>query len=150
MLRGGVPVDLFPFFYICITNNKDLAECLHETNFVNGPAISVLTRGRDLIHLGWRLEASPLYGNLKPNQQPYRTLVLKCQNGTPGVQVDNYSLQLIESAIAVYSDCKITRVPGDMPEDIDSDYKYVDFTLMEETLKNCGLLRKSLKRTAGR
>lgn len=150
MLGGGVPVDLFPFFYICVTNNKDLAECLHETNFVNGPAISVLTRGRDLIHLGWRLEASPLYGNLKPNQQPYRTLVLKCQNGTPGVQVDNYSLQLIESAIAVYSDCKITRVPGDMPEDIDSDYKYVDFTLMEETLKNCGLLRKSLKRTAGR
>ena len=150
MLRGGVPVDLFPFFYICITNNKDLAECLHETNFVDGPAISVLMRGRDLIHLGWRLEASPLYGNLKPNQQPYRTLVLKCQNGTPGVQVDNYSLQLIESAIAVYSDCKITRVPGDMPEDIDSDYKYVDFTLMEETLKNCGLLRKSLKRTAGR
>lgn len=149
MLGGGVPVGLFPFFYICITNNKDLAECLHETNFVNGPAISVLTRGRDLIHLGWRLEASPLYGNLKPNQQPYRTLVLKCQKGTPGVQADNYSLQLIESAIAIYSD-SVTREPGDMTDDIESDYKYVDFALMEETLRNCGLLSKTLRRTAGR
>ena len=150
MLRGGVPVDLFPFFYTCLTNNKNLAACLEEAQFVDGPALSVLKRVRDLIHSGWELEANPLYGNLKPNQQPYRTLVLKSKKGKTGLLVDHYSLQLIESAIAVYSDCKITRVPGDMPEDIDSDYKYVDFTLMEETLKNCGLLRKSLKRTAGR
>ena len=149
MLGGGVPVDLFPFFYICITNNKDLAECLHEANVLEGPAISVLMRGRDLIHLGWRLEASPLYGNLRPNQQPYRTLVLKRQKGMPGVPVDDHSLQLIETAISICSDC-MTREPGEMADDIESDYKYVDFALMEETLKDCGLLSKRLKRTAGR
>ena len=142
-------MDLFPFFYTCLTNNKNLAACLEEAQFVDGPALSVLKRARDLIHSGWELEANPLYGNLKPNQQPYRTLVLKSKKGKTGLLVDHYSLQLIESAIAVYSD-SVTREPGDMTDDIESDYKYVDFALMEETLKDCGLLSKRLKRTAGR
>ncbi len=150
MLRGGVPVALFPFFYTCLTNNKDLAACLDDVQLVEGSALSVLKKARDLIHSGWELEANPLYGNLKPSQQPYRTLVLKSKKGETGRPVDRFSLQLIESAIAVYSDCKVTRMPGDMSEDIDSDYRYVDFALMEETLKNCGLLRKDLKRSAGR
>lgn len=143
-------MDLFPFFYTCITNNKDLAECLNDAQIVDGPAISVLIRGRDLIHLGLKLEASPLYGNLKPNQQPYRTLVLRSEKEMIGQHADHYSLQLIESAIAVYSSYEITREPGDMSEEIDKDYRYVDFALMEETLKNCGLLRKSLKSIIGR
>lgn len=143
-------MDLFPFFYTCITNNNELSGCLYEAQFMEAPALSVLKRGRDLIHLGWELEANPLYGNLKPNQQPYRTLVLKFEKGKSGPQIDFYSLQLIESAISVYSESKILREPGDMSEEIDLDYKFVDFALMEETLKNCGLMRKSFKRMTGR
>ncbi|MBP8633583.1 MAG: GrdX family protein, partial [Synergistaceae bacterium] len=77
-------MDLFPFFYTCLTNNKNLAACLEEAQFVDGPALSVLKRARDLIHSGWELEANPLYGNLKPSQQPYRTLVLKSKKGETG------------------------------------------------------------------
>ncbi len=146
---GGVPMVLFPFFYACITNNSDLTECVDHTRFIDGPALSVLICARDLIHQGWKLEANPLYGNLKPNQQPYRTMVLKSEKKKKELQVDHYSLQLIETAIAVYSDCSVTRVPGDMPENIDNDYKYMDFALMEETLKNCGLISKGFKIAGG-
>ena len=72
-------MSLFPFFYTCITNNNDLAKCVSNAQFVDGPALSVLVMARDLIHKGWKLAANPFYGNLKPNQQPYRTLVLSSE-----------------------------------------------------------------------
>jgi len=143
-------MSLFPFFYTCITNNNDLAKCVSNVQFVDGPALSVLIMGRDLIHKGWKLAANPFYGNLKPNQQPYRTLVLSSDRENELVKVEERSLFLIESAITAYSECKVIRKPGDMAEEIDMDYKYVDFALMEETLKSCGMLRECLKRTAGR
>ena len=143
-------MSLFPFFYTCITNNNDLAKCVSNAQFVDGPALSVLVMARDLIHKGWKLAANPFYGNLKPNQQPYRTLVLSSDRENELVKVEERSLFLIESAITVYSECKVIRKPGDMAEEIDMDYKYVDFALMEETLNSCGILRESLKRTAGR
>ena len=143
-------MSLFPFFYTCITNNNDLAKSVDNAQFVDGPALSVLIMGRDLIHKGWKLAANPFYGNLKPNQQPYRTLVLSSDRENEIGKVEEHSLCLIESAITVYSECKVIRKPGDMDEEIDMDYKYVDFALMEETLKSCGMLRECLKRTAGR
>ena len=143
-------MSLFPFFYTCITNNNDLVKCVSNAQFVDGPALSVLVMARDLIHKGWKLAANPFYGNLKPNQQPYRTLVLSSDRENEIVKVEEHSLFLIESAITVYSECKVIRKPGDMAEEIDMDYKYVDFALMEETLKSCGMLRECLKRTAGR
>ena len=150
MLRGWVPVSSFPFFYDCITNNIDLAKCVSNAQFIDGPALSVLIMARNLIHKGWKLAASPFYGNLKPNQQPYRTLVLSSGGENEIVKVEEHSLFLIESAIVAYSECKVIRKPCDMAEEIDMDYKYVDFALMEETLKSCGMLRECLKRTAGR
>lgn len=150
MLKGWIPMSLFPFFYTCITNNSDLAECVSNAKFIDGPALSVLIMGRDLIHKGWELVANPFYGNLKPNQQPYRTLVLSSDRESEKNKVEEYSLFLIESAITLYSECKVIREPGDMGEKIDMDYKYMDFALMEETLKSCGILLNGLKRTAGR
>lgn len=146
MLRGGVPVGLFPFFYVCITNNEDLAECVDESKFVEGSAISVLTIARDMIHKGWKLVASPLYGNFMPSQQPYRTLILSSERKSIQDPVDGHSLQLIETAIKIYRECQTKRVPGDMPEQIERDYKYMDFALIEDTLKKCGILRCDIQR----
>ncbi len=146
MLEGGVPVVLSPFFYACITNNKDLAECVDDARLVEGPAISVLTIARDMVHQGWKLVASPLYGNFKPAQQPYRSLVLSRGNENTQIPADSYSLGLIESAINLFQGCEIKRIPGDMPDQIDRDYKYVDLALMEDTLLECGILRCDLHR----
>lgn len=145
MLRGGVPVGLFPFFYVCITNNDKVAECVDEARFVEGNAISVLIMARDMVHQGWKLVASPLYGNFKPNQQPYRTIVLSREKNDIRDTVDVYSLQLMETAMKIYGECEIKRMPGDMPGQIDRDYKYVDFALMKETLGKCGILNRHLQ-----
>lgn len=102
--------------------------------------MDVLRAGRDLIHLGWELLADPLYGNFKPNQQPYRSLLLK--KGREG-SVDMLSLDLIESAIVVYSSSHRLMLPGELPESIDNDFRYLDFMLLEETFHRYSVLASS-------
>lgn len=106
-----------------------------------------MKKGRDLVHTGWLLVANPLYGNFKPNQQPYRTLVL-----TEGkaFRVDCESLELIENAINYYQNSHVLRLPGSLPEEVDKDFRYIDYMLMEETFKISGMLLSPLTRHAGR
>ena len=89
--------------------------------------------------------ADPLYGNFKPNQQPYRTLVLhRPDNGA----VDMESLSLIESAITFYGASPVRRLPGELPPETDADFRYLDFVLMEDTFRACGLLTSAIERKA--
>lgn len=98
-----------------------------------------------MIHTGWRLAANPLYGNLKPSQQPYRTLVLtKTENDAAYFE----SLELIENAIRSHEKSHILIRPGDLPRDVDEDLRYIDYMLMEETLKSSGVLVCPLTRCA--
>ncbi|WP_165064623.1 GrdX family protein [Desulfovibrio sp. ZJ200] len=47
-----------------------------DVRLVDDDARAVLIRARDLVHRGWRLANHPLYGNFRPHQQPYRSIVL--------------------------------------------------------------------------
>lgn len=99
-----------------------------------------------MIHAGWRMVANPLYGNLKPNQQPYRTLVLTKKKDFASLDLE--SLELIESAIRNYENSHKLMLPGSLPLEVDRDLRYIDFMLIEETLKNSGLFVQPLVRYA--
>lgn len=125
--------------YILVTNNSRFEGLSHPdcaVEFVDGTGLQVLERGRDLVHRGWALQNGPLYGNFRPYHQPFRTLLLK-----KGETVDEYSLDLIEGAVAMYRDC---RWPHVTPQNCDphfvEDYRFIDRELMVETLRGCGLL----------
>lgn len=47
-----------------------------DLRLLDDSARAVLICARDLVHKGWRLANHPLYGNFRPHQQPYRSLVL--------------------------------------------------------------------------
>ena len=70
-------MGLSSFSYICITNNPALKGLVKHLEYMDASSLDVLKKGRALVHEGWELLASPFYGNFKPNQQPYRTLVLR-------------------------------------------------------------------------
>ena len=94
-------MGLFSYSYVCISNNPNLKGHVQSLDYLDGGALDVLYAGRDLIHLGWELLANPLYGNFKPNQQPYRSLILK-KDCSRGGAIDLQSLDLIENAIRVF------------------------------------------------
>jgi hypothetical protein len=112
----------------------------------NAAALPVLVAARDLIHLGFSLLGHPLYGNYRPHQQPYRTLLLKSgaagpktvnNNDAVPLSVDEYSLHLIEEAINVYQ-----SVPGLSPDQAPQvfldDCAFLDYELMRLTLSQAG------------
>lgn len=64
---------------ILITNNPTFSSHVPagvEVLVLDGGARDALTAARDRVHLGWRLANHPLYGNFRPHQQPYRSLLL--------------------------------------------------------------------------
>ena len=133
-------MGLSSFSYICITNNPALEGIVKSLEFMDASSLDVLKKGRSLVHEGWALLASPFYGNFKPNQQPYRTLVLRKDNGGNGGLPDAQSLSLIEDSVRFYESSHWIMPPGRLADNIEKDFRYMDMILLEETFRQYGLL----------
>lgn len=64
---------------------------------VKGSVAEVFQTVRDAVHLGAALISHPLAGSLKPNENPYKSVMLSTRRGP----VDESSLATIEDALAV-------------------------------------------------
>jgi len=85
---------------------------------------SVLTAARDLVHLGYRVINHPLSSSIKPNQTPYKTLIL-----AQGTGLDYQSLSVIEAAIAASK--KLGVFPGSTQSILD-DLQFMDLEMCRE------------------
>ena len=85
---------------ILVSNNPLVLKHRWEkisVRYVDDSAAAVLLTVRDLCHCGHRLLSHPLSGSVKPNETPYKSiLVSETASGT-----DVESVQLIEEAIEV-------------------------------------------------
>lgn len=98
-------------------------------DYVSGSLRDVFTAARDRVHLGARLISHPLAGSVKPNETPYKSIVLSTAKGT----LDTGSLSLMEDAIAV-----LERMP---PKDrvytdcMHRDYQAIDLDLIDSAMQ---------------
>ena len=125
---------------VLLTNNPSLCGAVSVGRFVEGPSLSVLTAARDAVHFGASLLTHPLCGNLRPHQQPFRSVLIEEH---PGALVDLESLSLIDSAVAIYRNCGRLALPEDVDAAVRKDYAFVDFELMRESLEQYGVLPKT-------
>lgn len=101
---------------------------------VQGSAHDVLCAARNKVHLGWVLLNHPLYGNFRPNHQPFRSLLLS-PPPQAGSSVDTFSLNLVEQALAVYDSCPhLWATPDNVPPEMFQDCSLIDVELMQATL----------------
>lgn len=116
-------------------------------------ALPVLKAARDAIHNGWRLTHHPLYGNYRPNQQPYRSLILEYPtHKTSGGQKpdpDLTSLHLIEEAMLVYNNCAVLS-PRMAPASLLEACALLDCELMRLPLQQAGLWTESMEKIAAK
>jgi hypothetical protein len=87
--------------------------------------------------MGWHLLSHPLYGNIQPSRQPYRSLVL----GLPWERngVDTESLSLLEKAIELFRPSgNGERTPVDTGHL--EDFALLDVCLVRECMEEHGLL----------
>lgn len=123
---------------LIITNNqkvKDMYEASHKILFVNGGYREVLVAARDLLHKGHLLETHPLMGSLKPNETPYRSVIVSDE--AAGC-TDATSVIIIEDGISVFD--KFAKNPrgdrGDKSsEKIREDFKEIDLSLIKSALE---------------
>ena len=123
---------------LLVTNNEELCRGVKKGRFVAGSSLDVLVAVRDLVHRGALLLTHPLCGNLRPYQQPFRSVLVEER---PGELVDLESLSLIEDAVAVYKACESRMLtPEKLDNDKRADYAFIDAELMTESLERYGQL----------
>jgi len=119
---------------IVITNNKMAKENLkneYQVKFIEGTLMDVMFAARDLIHKGHKLLTHPLAGSIKPNQTPFKTIVLTLK---PEPEVDLASLEYIENSIETSERLLRSRPLREWPETVLEDYRLIDYDLIKNAL----------------
>lgn len=114
--------------YIVVTNNPLVLDKLRETHEVIYEEVSyeeLLKKVRDRIHAGHLLLTHPLSGSVKPNETPYKSVLISIGKE----EVDSRSLSIIENAIQACH--KFEDRTGTYNDRVLEDFQLIDWTLLE-------------------
>ena len=116
--------------YTIISNNPAVFDVYGEVvRCVSGGVGEVFTAVRDAVHLGAVLISHPLAGSLKPNETPYKSIVLSTRKGS----VDMASLLTIEDAAATLR--KLPVKNRQYSQRILEDFSVIDLDLMQSAMQ---------------
>ena len=139
MIETGVPESIYGVsnMYLIVTNNQ---LCLGKYGaqikmeyLEEGSYLDVLLKVRDYLHLGWKLETHPMTGSLKPNQTPFKSIMI---SNNPLDQEEFYSQEItISNGIAACRKFQSIRKTPDWPEHLLEDFRIVDLSLIEGAIQ---------------
>ena len=102
--------------------------------------LDVLVRVRDLVHGGFHLMSHPQASNLKPNQCPYKTVLVSCGREAQPFDRD---VEMIESAIAAVKKFTKGMEPPVWTEKALRDFETIDLSVVESAL-NSSILKQMI------
>lgn len=117
--------------YLIVTNNPLVKELIPADYAMDFEPISyreVLVKVRDMVYGGHRLYTHPLSGSVKPNETPYKSIVVS--KNPKKMELDE--ADIISNSIVTYD--KFPQVFRDLPEGVLKDFQLIDYTLL------CGAL----------
>jgi hypothetical protein len=110
-----------------LTNNLDVAvkyKDVYKVEYMDCSYRGVLKATRDLVHMGYKLLTHPLSGSVKPNETPYKTILLRDEVDS----LDMDSLDIIEKSLEVAD--KFTYSDHAIAEEILEDFRCIDSSLI--------------------
>lgn len=117
-----------------ITNNPMTKEKIPEylqLDYVDGTVEDVFKKVRDYVHNGHILLTHPLMSSVKPNETPYRTVLISTKKED---NVDMESLQIIEdSMMSLNKFIKMFKCPN-WNEKIKKDFMIIDYDLINNVI----------------
>lgn len=116
---------------IIITNNDKILTKYKNTHIVdyeNIPFKDVLIKVRNKIHEGYVLISHPLSSSIKPNETPFKSVIISAEKRN----LDYDSLMVIENSIATCDKFSVNRAP--YSEDVLNDFKIIDLNIIESAL----------------
>lgn len=117
---------------LIITNNPKVA-ILPGAEFHQETLLEILTRVRNMVHSGFTLISHPLAGSVKPNETPYKSIILETM---PNEAIDETSLRIIEGSIATATKLLLDRPLKIRAQQIMDDYAVIDLSLIESGLQS--------------
>lgn len=117
---------------IIITNNPMVKDNIKgkEVEYKDITYVEILKECRDLIHKGYELLSHPLYGSVKPNETPYRSIIMKKSK-----KLDTNSIILIEEAIQTSSKFQNNKKTPYWTDQVKDDFQVIDFDILSNTLQ---------------
>ncbi len=118
---------------IIITNNpliKSKFASDYQIKFLNDELQQVFIYARDLVHKGHKLLSHPLSGSIKPNENPFKSILVSADSGS----LDFDSLKIIENAILMLSNFPIKY--KEFPLYWRDEFATVDLDLISGAIQN--------------
>lgn len=117
-----------------ITNNRYVYEKYKDTLKVNYfedfTYLEILEYVRDKVHQGYKLTTHPLSGSVKPNETPYKTIMIS----TEKENMDYDSLMIIEESIATAKKFIGIKPTPKWTESVLDDFRVIDLSLIENVI----------------
>lgn len=117
--------------FMIITNNPLVEKKLNEEYEIAFFDISyeeILKKVRDRVYEGYVLLSHPLSGSIKPNETPYKSVMISKQRGT----LDMQSMEIIENALMAVK--KFAPNTRQYKPEVYEDFQLVDYTLIESAI----------------
>lgn len=119
--------------YMIVTNNPLVLEkfgAAHKVIYLDVSYEGILREVRDRIHGGHLMLTHPLSGSVKPNETPYKSIMLSEERG----ETDPESIILIENAIQACG--KFKDRTGRYRPEVYEDFRIVDCTLISSAVES--------------
>lgn len=91
--------------------------------------LEMLIRVRDMVYGGYRLYTHPLSGSVKPNETPYKSLLL---SRVPDTVPDGAEVMMIADAVATAE--KLKKPERILTEKTLQDFQLIDYTLIASAM----------------
>lgn len=120
-----------------ITNNPLVYQKYSEkmdSTFLDGQYMDVLKAVRDKVHNNFSIITHPLMGSIKPNETPYRSLIIEKAD-----KFDLQSLSIIESSIQSCDKFLRDKPVPEWSQKILIDFQVVDKHLFESALESINI-----------
>lgn len=115
-----------------ITNNEvvyNKYKNLYDVLYIDGNYKDVLVKTRDKVHEGYELLTHPLSSSIKPNETPYKSIIISDNKGSL-----NYdSVLIIENSILSFDKFNLHKIKN-ITERMKEDFKLIDLTVLESAL----------------
>lgn len=123
---------------IIVTNNpyvyekyKDEREVVYKEGFTY---LEILEYVRDKIHDGHKLLTHPLSGSIKPNETPYKTIMLSKKPG----ELDEDGLRILEESVLTVNKFIRDKPTPNWAERVLDDFRVIDLSLIENVIDRLG------------
>jgi len=115
----------------CITNNPlIIKKGLMFIEAINGDTLSVLETVKKEITKGYKLITHPLTGSIRPDVNPYKTIIISQKKG----EIDIESLNIIENALEYAYHLNLKKSIQVWDEKSLLDFQIVDYDLIKNSL----------------